>query len=136
MLADVPLELREQRVALGHRQQVIVQQLIVLVVADRQKLQARFAVPHDRHLVEHAAEGVVQLVGLLARDKQGVGVLHPQTDGQRQVLRDEQVVVDPGDGDLFIEAHPRQPVHPFILQHIQPIIWLRPPLLPPWTRNP
>ena len=66
MLPDVPLELRQQRVALGHRQQVVVQQFVVLVVADRQKLQARFTVAHDCHLVEHAAEGVVQLVGLLA----------------------------------------------------------------------
>ena len=122
MLPDVPLELRQQRVALGHRQQVIVQQFVVLVVADGQKLQARFTVAHDCHLVEHAAEGVVQLVGLLARDKQRVGVLHPQADRQRQVLCDDDVVVDPGDGDLFIEAHPRQPVHPFKLQHIQPII--------------
>ena len=66
VLPEVPFELREQRVALRHGQQVIVQQLVVLVVADGQKLKARFAVAHDRHLVEHAAEGVVQLVGLLA----------------------------------------------------------------------
>ena len=117
VLAHVPLELGKQLVFPRQFHQVIFNHLPILVVADGDKLQPGFRILQQRKLVEHAGKSVVKFINLAGRNKEGVRILDFQADGHGHVLGDEDVVVNPGQRNLFVKADPGKLVHSLIAQY-------------------
>jgi hypothetical protein len=67
-------------------------------------------------------KALCKFINLAGRNKEGVRILDFQADGHGHVLGDEDVVVNPGQRNLFVKADPGKLVNPVVVQHIPYIV--------------